>query len=161
MWHAKAFNTNPSSPRFFVELQHHISEQNSINKHLIRLAKELDLPLVCDNDAHFLKAEDHDGHDTLVCISTSKGKHDEQRMRYPPQLYVKSPSEMRDLAEEMSSEIAAEWATACDNTVKIAERCNVKLPLVTNADGADRPAQDQGPAQARCAGVRGRSDGVV
>jgi DNA polymerase III alpha subunit len=62
-------------PRFYVELQHHIGpEQNSINPHLIRLARELSLPLVCDNDAHFLKAEDHDAHDTLICISTGKNK---------------------------------------------------------------------------------------
>ena len=50
-WHAAAFKG-----RFYVELQHHVPEQNAINKHLIRLSRELGLPLVCDNDSHFLKA---------------------------------------------------------------------------------------------------------
>jgi DNA polymerase III subunit alpha len=123
-WHKKTF-----PGRFYVELQHHIKEQNSINKHLIKLADELGLPLVCDNDSHFLKAEDHDAHDTLVCISTAKSKFDEQRMKYPEALYVKSPSEMRELFEGTYGEIGRR---ACDATVEIAERCNVELPLGKN-----------------------------
>jgi DNA polymerase III subunit alpha len=111
--------------RFFVELQHHVPEQNAINPLLIRLARELSLPLVCDNDSHFLRAEDHDAHDTLICISTGKGKADENRMRYPPQVYVKSPAEMREIFEEYGE--AGREALA--NTVRIAERCNVTLPL--------------------------------
>src|SRR5204863_4709768 len=110
-WHAAAF-----PGRFFIELQHHVAEQNSINKHLIRLARELSLPLVCDNDSHFLRAEDHDAHDTLICISTAKGKADTNRMRYPPQVYVKSPSEMREIFEEYGE--AGREALA--NTVRIA-----------------------------------------
>ncbi|MFN0131524.1 MAG: DNA polymerase III subunit alpha, partial [Phycisphaerales bacterium] len=112
-------------PRFFVELQHHIPEQNSINKHLIRLAQELGLPLVCDNDAHFLRAEDHDAHDTLICISTQKNKSEPNRMRYPPQVYVKSPAEM---AEAMApyAEVGRE---AMRNTMRIARRCVVDLPI--------------------------------
>lgn len=116
------------APRFYIELQHHIAEQNSINKHLIRLARELGLPLVCDNDAHFLRAEDHDAHDTLICISTGKNKRDTNRMRYPAELYVKSPAQMRAMFEAYG-EAGRE---ACDNTVKIAERCNVELPLGRN-----------------------------
>ena len=58
-WHARVFGPNGNGePRFYVELQRHIPEQEAINPHLIRLARELDLPLVCDNDAHFLRAED-------------------------------------------------------------------------------------------------------
>src|SRR5205085_47377 len=49
------------------------------------------LPLVCDNDSHFLRAEDHDAHDTLICISTQVAKSAADRMHYPPELYVKSP----------------------------------------------------------------------
>lgn len=120
-------------PRFFIELQHHVRDQNSINAHLIRLARELGLPLVCDNDSHFLKAEDHDAHDTLICISMGKNKNDPDRLRYPEELYVKSPTEMLELFEREYGEIGIE---ACANTVKIAERCagSVKLPLgVSNA----------------------------
>ncbi len=123
-WHARVFGPD----RFYVELQHHVAEQNSINKHLVKLARELDLPLVCDNDSHFLKAEDHDAHDTLICISMGKVKNDPDRMRYPAEIYVKSPEEMRSLFEREYGDIGRE---ACDNTVKIAERCagKVKLPL--------------------------------
>ncbi len=123
-WHKK---TLPG--RFYIELQHHIKEQNSINKHLIKLAGDLDLPLVCDNDSHFLRAEDHDAHDTLVCISTAKSKFDEQRMKYPEALYVKSPQEMRELFEGMYGDVGKR---ACDATVEIAERCNVELPMGKN-----------------------------
>jgi DNA polymerase-3 subunit alpha len=132
-WHARVFgkaakqhsSKAANEGRFFVELQHHVPEQNAINPHLIRLAKELGLPLVCDNDSHFLRAEDHDSHDTLICISTGKGKADTNRMRYPTELYVKSPAEMRE-AFESYGEAGRE---AIANTVAIAERCNVTLPI--------------------------------
>lgn len=122
-WHAAAFKD-----RFYVELQHHVPEQNAINKHLIRLSRELGLPLVCDNDSHFLKAEDHDAHDTLICISTGKAKSDDNRMRYPEELYVKSPAEMHALFEPYG-DFGRE---ALANTLRIAERCNVELPLGKN-----------------------------
>ena len=132
-WHAKVLGGHPDAAksRFFIELQHHVDEQNAINKHLMRLAKELNLPLVCDNDSHFLKAEDHDAHDTLICISMGKNKNDPDRLRYPTELYVKSPQEMRELFEGTYGEIGR---LACDNTVRIAERCagKVKLPFGSN-----------------------------
>ncbi len=140
-WHHRVFNgevggrdgetkrrSGEEFPRFYVELQHHIPEQNSINKHLIRLAREVGAPLVCDNDSHFLRAEDHDAHDTLICISTGKLKSEENRMKYPTQLYVKSPPEMRAMFEPYGDA----GKEALDNTVRIAERCNVDLPLGVN-----------------------------
>jgi DNA polymerase-3 subunit alpha len=133
-WHARVFNgglerkADSPPPRFYIELQHHVPEQNAINPLLIKLARELNLPLVCDNDSHFLRAEDHDSHDTLICISTGKSKNDTQRMRYPRELYVKSPAEMREVMEEYGE--AGQEAIA--NTVRIAERCNVTLPIGAN-----------------------------
>ncbi len=127
-WHAKTFADEGTGPRFFVELQHHIEEQNSINPHLIQIAKNLKLPLVATNDAHFLKKEDHDAHDTLICISTGKLKNDENRMKYPQQIYVKSPEEMR----EVFTPYGPLGTEACDNTVRIADRCNLKLPTGAN-----------------------------
>ncbi|MDX2130775.1 MAG: DNA polymerase III subunit alpha [Planctomycetota bacterium] len=127
-WHARVFNRAGSPPRFFVELQHHIPEQNAINPHLIRLAREIGAPLVCDNDAHFLKADDHDAHDTLICISTGKGKEDTNRLRYPRDLYVKSPAEM----EAMFEAYADAGREALDNAASIADRCAVDLPLGAN-----------------------------
>lgn len=125
-WHAATFKAQAGAvPRFYIELQHHVPEQNSINPHLIKLAKELKLPLVCDNDAHFLRAEDHDAHDTLICISTQVNKFETSRMHYPPELYVKSPAEMSEMFDTYG-DVGVE---AMANTVRIAESCNVELPL--------------------------------
>ncbi|MEO1084318.1 MAG: PHP domain-containing protein, partial [Acidobacteriota bacterium] len=129
-WHSEVFGPNENGdPRFFVELQRHIPEQEAINPHLIRLARELDLPLVCDNDSHFLLAEDWDSHDSLVCISTGKIKDDVERMKYPQDLYVKSPDEMWDLFEHYGDGAGRE---ALENTTKIAARCNVDIDMTQN-----------------------------
>ncbi len=129
-WHRKVFKPTKSGPRFFVELQHHVPEQNAINPHLIRLAEELDLPLVATNDSHFLREEDHDAHDTLICISTGKFKSEQNRMRYTPHLYVKSPQEMRDIFEGDYGDVGR---VACDHTVDIADRCNVDMTFDNHA----------------------------
>jgi len=130
-WHASTFAPTEAGPRFFVELQRHIPEQNAINRHLIRLAREMGLPLVATNDAHFLRAEDHDAHDTLICISTGKNKEDEQRLRYPPQLFVKSPAEMEDAFRGSDPEGA--WREALANTRVIADRCTLDLRFTSHA----------------------------
>ncbi|MGP1273271.1 MAG: DNA polymerase III subunit alpha [Phycisphaerales bacterium] len=134
-WHARVFADEGTGPRFFVELQHHVPEQISINPHLIRMARELGLPLVCDNDSHFLRAEDHDAHDTLICISTGKSKHDEQRMRYTPELYVKSPEEMWGIfggSSYNNEKVGDAGIEALRNTAAIAARCEVELPIGAN-----------------------------
>ncbi len=122
-WHAEVFKPNADGqPRFFVELQRHDTpEQDAINEPMARLAKELDLPLVCDNDAHFLEADDWGPHDTLCCISMAKLKSDTNRLHYPKELYVKSPAQM--------AELFADHPEALANTVRIAERCNVEIDL--------------------------------
>ena len=126
-WHARTFGPDAEGlPRFFVELQRHVPEQERINPLLKRLAAELELPLVADNDAHFLRAEDHDLHDTLCCISMAKDKEDPDRIRYPEQLYVKSPEEMESTFPD------EEEREALRNSVRIAERCNVELPQGEN-----------------------------
>ncbi|MCP4836369.1 MAG: DNA polymerase III subunit alpha [Phycisphaera sp.] len=122
-WHATTFAPDADGePRFFIELQRHVPEQERINPLLKRLAAELELPLVADNDAHFLRAEDYDDHDTLCCISMQKNKDDADRLRYPEALYVKSAAEMEELFPE------PEEREALLNSVRIAERCNVELP---------------------------------
>lgn len=123
-WHARAFPLDEhGEPRFYIELQRHIPEQERINPLLKRLAAELGLPLVVDNDAHFLLEGDHDLHDTLCCISMAKNKDDPDRMRYPTQLFVKSPKEMADTFFEPDEQ------EALANTARIAERCSVEIPL--------------------------------
>ncbi|MDA1105167.1 MAG: DNA polymerase III subunit alpha [Planctomycetota bacterium] len=125
-WHAQVFGPDEQGePSFFVELQRHNAEQESINPLLAKLARELSLPMVCDNDAHFLRETDHDVHDTLCCISMGgKLKDDPERHRYPGSLYVKSPAEMATLFPEASEALA--------NTVRIAARCQVILPEKEN-----------------------------
>jgi DNA polymerase III alpha subunit len=134
-WHQKVFAPTDAGPRFYVELQHHVREQIAINPHLIRLARELDLPLVCDNDSHFLLEQDHDAHDTLICISTGKVKDDPERMRYTPELYVKSPGQMWDIfgGDRYNNEQYGEAGReALRNTKTIADRCEVEIPLGAN-----------------------------
>jgi len=125
-WHAETFSPNElGEPCFYIELQRHgVKEQEAINPYLIKLAKELHLPLVCDNDAHFLAEDDWDAHDTLCCISMQKQKSDPNRMVYSRELYVKSPSQMRELFQDIPE--------AIQNSVSIASRCNVTLDLSKN-----------------------------
>ncbi|HLP83388.1 MAG TPA: DNA polymerase III subunit alpha [Phycisphaerales bacterium] len=133
---ARSAGESGGIPRFYVELQHHVPEQNAINPLLIKLARETKCPLVCDNDAHFLKDTDHNMHDTLICISTGKGKRDENRMRYPTDVYVKSPDEMHELFGKDSiyndDVFGNAGLEALENSVKIAEACDVQLALGAN-----------------------------
>ena len=125
-WHAETFGPNSGGePCFFIELQRHNTDaQERINPHLIRLSRELNIPLVCDNDAHFLRAEDHDSHDSLCCISMSKTKEDPARLHYSSELYVKSPRQMQELFDDVPD--------AVENTVRIADRCDVRLDFSAN-----------------------------
>jgi len=143
-WHAQTFGVNErGESRFFIELQRHdVQEQERINPLLAKLAHELDLPLVADNDAHFLMEEDWDDHDSLCCISMGKTKDDQSRLLYSRQLYVKGPEAMAGLFEDLPE--------AIENTVRIAERCNVELPsgeshapMVKVVRHGDLPAFDE------------------
>ncbi len=130
-WYAATFRDEGTGPRFFVELQRHVAEQNAINPHLVRLAGDLGLPLVATNDAHFLRAEDHDAHDTLVCISTARQKDDDNRLRYPRELYVKSPAEMEEAFSGLDEQ--GRWREALEASAAIASRCNVDLSFESHA----------------------------
>ncbi len=109
--------------RFFIEIQWHNADQNALTPMLVELAEEMDVQLVATNDVHFLTADDYHAHEVLTCISTGKKITDEKRMRYPPELYLKSPEQMRDMFRQ--------WPRACDNTQLIAERCNVDIDFST------------------------------
>ncbi len=125
-WHAHVFGTDEhGEPSFFIELQRNgVEDQDAINPHLVRLAKELSLPLVCDNDAHFLLAEDHQSHDTLCCISMGRTKDDPSRLTYPRDLYVKSPEEMAEVFHDLPE--------AIENTNRIADRCETTIDFDAN-----------------------------
>jgi DNA polymerase-3 subunit alpha len=126
-WHREVFGPNKNGePRFFVEMQHHEEQlQRDLNPHMARLADELNLPLVCDNDAHFMTGDDWDAHDSLCCISMGKIKSDPSRLHYPKDLYVKSAAEMWEHFGQRHPE-------AIENTRRIADRCNVDIDFAAN-----------------------------
>ena len=119
---------------YFLELQDHgIPEQKLVNMELMKLHDKLGIPLVATNDVHYTYASDVDSHDILLCIQTGKRVSDEDRLRYEGgQYYVKSEEEMRSLFPYAQE--------AIDNTVKIAERCNVEIEFgVTKLPKFDVP----------------------
>ncbi|MBM3886004.1 MAG: DNA polymerase III subunit alpha [Gemmatimonadetes bacterium] len=89
-WYAELFKG-----RYYLEVQaHEAGEQRRLNELVFRLGKDLGLPVVATNDAHFLKADDHDAHDVLLCIGLKKDRLDADRLRYDRGLYFKSAPEM-------------------------------------------------------------------
>jgi len=105
---------------FFIELHDHgLEEQRSCNAVLPKIAKDLGVGVVAANDVHFLNRADHDAHDVMLCIGTGKMVQDESRMRYAPELYFKSPAEMRELFRD--------FPKAIDNTLEIGERCDLTI----------------------------------
>ena len=106
---------------FYLEMQDHgIAAQRPVNQGIQRLARETGLPMVITNDAHYLRKEDADIQDVLLCIQTGKSVDDINRMRFETQeFYLKSEEELRSLFPGCDE--------AFENTVKIAERCNVEF----------------------------------
>src|SRR5689334_19794733 len=114
-WYADVFKD-----RYYLEVQAHQSEgQSALNERVFALAGELNLPVIATNDAHFLRAEDHDAHDVLLCIGLGKDRSDADRMRYDRGLYFKS-----------APEIAARFSSRPDvlsNTLRIADQVGVEF----------------------------------
>ena len=108
--------------RFYVEVMRHgMPEEEVINTGLVRIARELAIPLVATNDSHYLDQKDAPAHDVLLCIGTGKTVSDTSRMKfYSDAFYVKNPDEMYALWSDLPE--------ACENTVKIAERIDLRIP---------------------------------
>ena len=106
---------------FYLELQDHgIPEQTPVNQGVLRIARETGLPLVVTNDAHYLRQEDAAMQDVLLCVQTGRTVDDENRMRFQTEeFYLKSEEELRALFPG--------YDEAFENTVRIAERCNVEF----------------------------------
>ena len=111
---------------FFLEMQYQgIDEQLIVNKGILPLAKDLNLPLVCTNDVHYLRQGDHQPHDILLCIGTGKTVNDAQRLRYTgDQFFLKTADQM--------AVVFKDHPEALENTLLIAERCNVVIPKGQN-----------------------------
>ena len=106
---------------FYLELQDQsLPEERKVNDGLRRIARETGLPMVVTNDAHYLRREDAKMQDVLMCVQMGKTVDDPDRMRFgSEEYYVKSEEEMRALFPDLQE--------AYDNTVRIAERCNVEF----------------------------------
>ena len=106
---------------YFLELQDHgLPQQRLVNTELLKMSKELDIPLVATNDVHYTYEKDVDSHDILLCLQTNKKLADEDRLRYEGgQYFVKSEEEMKAL-------FPYAWE-ALENTQRIADRCHVEI----------------------------------
>jgi DNA polymerase-3 subunit alpha len=114
-WYAEVFRD-----RYYLEVQSHTSEgQTILNSKVFSLAKDLNLPVIATNDAHFLRAEDHDAHDVLLCIGLGKDRSNQSRMHYDRGLYFKSAPEIRSFFGDR--------ADVLDNTLKIASEVDVQF----------------------------------
>ena len=107
--------------RYFLELQDNkLREQILVNQNLIEFSKEFGIGLVATNDCHYLNKEDYDFHEVLLCIQTRKTINDEDRLRFKVnEFYFKSPDEMKEAFKNVPE--------AIENTLKIAEMCNVEI----------------------------------
>ena len=106
---------------FYLELQDHgIREQAEVNRQLLKIHEETGIPMVCTNDAHYIRKEDAESHDILLCIQTGKTVDSENRMRYEPQnFYLRSTEEMEALFSA--------YPEAVENTQRIADRCQLEF----------------------------------
>ena len=119
---------------YYVELMDHgLSIEKRVTKDLLHIARKLDAPLVATNDSHYVKKEDASAHDSLLCINSGSRLDDPKRFHFQGSgYYIKSSEEMRALFSEHPE--------ACDNTLRIAERCNVMFD--DHEDGAFMPRFD-------------------
>ena len=111
---------------FFLEMQYQgIDEQRIVNNGLLPIARDLGMPLVVTNDVHYLRHGDHKPHDILLCIGTGKSVNDSQRLKYHgDQFFLKTAAQM--------AEVFGDYPEAMQNTLLIAERCNVTIPSGEN-----------------------------
>ena len=106
---------------FYLEIMDHgIDVENRVKKDLLKLGKDLGLPLLATNDLHYTKHEDAGAHEALLCVQSGSTIADPKRFKFDNnEFYLKSAAEMRTLFSD--------FPDACDNTLLIAERCNVTL----------------------------------
>ncbi len=116
LWHKNLFGED-----YYLEIQANtLKEQAVVNQKIVEMSKKLNIPLVITNDSHYLKKEDYDSHEVLLCVQTGKKITDIDRMTFETNdFYLKSREEIYEFAKNIPE--------AMDNTVKIAEKCNVEF----------------------------------
>jgi len=131
-WHQEVFRD-----RYYLEVQGHDSDgQSELNRRILTLAGEMSVPVVATNDAHFLRAGDHQAHDVLLCIGLGKDFSDPNRMKYDGQLYFKNSDEMRERFPGRPDVL--------ENTLRIADECNWSYPKGYHVPAF--PTQEEGYA---------------
>lgn len=118
---------------FYLELQDHgLLEQKKVNRELLKLSRETGIPLAATNDVHYIRKEDHEVQDILICIGTGKTVDDENRLdMQTDEMFLKS-------AEQMAERFAYA-PEALENTLRIAEACNLELEFGRSILPAFRP----------------------
>ncbi|HXH11091.1 MAG TPA: DNA polymerase III subunit alpha [Alphaproteobacteria bacterium] len=108
---------------YYLEIQRHDLEgETAFNEALLRLGRDLDIPVVATNDCHYLKAEDAEPHEILLCIQTGKSLNDPKRFAFStPDFYFKSPREMAERFRDLPGVV--------EHTLAIAARCDLQIPL--------------------------------
>ncbi|MEG2955941.1 MAG: DNA polymerase III subunit alpha [Clostridia bacterium] len=116
---AKEYNEIFGEGNYYLEMQENsIPEQKLVNQGILKISRETGIPYVATNDCHYLKEEDHFVHEVLLCLQTGKTISDTNRMRFATnEFFVKSPRQMNTRF--------INFPKAIENTVKIAEKCNV------------------------------------
>ncbi|MBT3662393.1 MAG: DNA polymerase III subunit alpha [Candidatus Marinimicrobia bacterium] len=109
--------------RFYLEVQNHgIPDEAQNIQNMKKLAGELNLPLVCTNDAHYAKHEHWEAHDVHICLGTGKDRDDPNRLRYAtPEFYFKTQDQMYEMFKDVPN--------AIENTRKIADSIDIELPM--------------------------------
>ncbi|MEA2447224.1 MAG: polymerase subunit alpha, partial [Actinomycetota bacterium] len=109
--------------RFYLELQDHgIATQKPLNDELVKIGTEMGISWVATNDSHYTHKEDASGHEVLLCINTGSELSDPNRFKFDSdEFYLKTPAEMQ--------QAFARWPGACENTLEVAERCNVTIDM--------------------------------
>ena len=116
------FQSTFGKENFYLEIQHHpmISQQDTVNKKIIELHKKLNIPIVATCDTHYVEKDDNEAQDIMLCIQTARNLDDAGRMSMMNSDYsMKSPDEMYEAFSHIPE--------ALENTIKIAERCNVNF----------------------------------
>ncbi|MFI9363097.1 DNA polymerase III subunit alpha [Kitasatospora sp. NPDC053057] len=127
---------------YFLELMDHgLDIERDVREDLLRLAKQLNIPLLATNDSHYVTADQADAHDSLLCVGVGKNKDDPNRFKFQGTgYYVKTAEEMRELFRELPE--------ACDNTLAIAERVESYEEVFTYVDRMPQFDVPEGETQA-------------
>lgn len=111
---------------FYLEIQDHgIADQRKVNEGLLRIARNLNMPVVATNDCHYIERSDSIAHDVLLCVQTGVTINEPKRMKFSTDnFYFRSPEEMKSLFSSVPEAIS--------NTVEITEKCNLELKFQEN-----------------------------